>query len=84
MNCYSIYDKKTGEYMVPFFCPNVVTALRSLSNALREKSNLSDYPADFCLYEIGRFDKDGGLLISSPNPVFVEEISNLIRSAQNV
>lgn len=79
MNCFSIYDKKTAEYMTPFFVPNVVTALRSIQQALtKEASNLASYPHDFALYELGNFNKDEGLIVSNGNPKFVEEIANLM------
>lgn len=78
MICFSIMDKKVGQFMTPFFCPNVVTAMRSVQSALREKSNLSQYSHDFSLYEIGHFNADEGLLVSKGVPVLVEEIANLM------
>lgn len=79
MNCYSIYDKKTGEYMPPFFVPNTVMALRAIQQALsKESSNLSAYPHDFALYDIGHFNKDEGLIVSNGQPKFIEEIANLM------
>lgn len=76
--CFSIYDKKATVHMSPVFVPNTVTALRSVAATLTEKNNLSMYPGDFALYELGYFDQDSGLIISNGNPVFVEELQNLM------
>lgn len=78
MLCFSIYDKKVGEYMTPFFAPNRISAIRSLQAALRDKSNLSMYPHDFTLFELGSYNKDEGLLVSNGQPKFCEEIANLL------
>jgi len=80
LNAYAIYDKKTAKYMSPFFCPNVTTALRGVQTALGEKSNLTLYPGDFALYDLGQFEDSMGVFIPNPNliPQFVEEIVTLI------
>lgn len=83
MQAFSIYDKKTQEYMTPFFAPNVVTALRSLQSTLKQGgTTLNNHPHDFALFKIGEFDGERGWLISSGTLELVEEIANLVPNTQ--
>jgi hypothetical protein len=60
---YSIYDSKVGSYMQPFFVRSKGEAIRMVMNELtREDSNLTKYPADFTLFEIGEYDDSNGNL----------------------
>lgn len=77
MILYSIFDKKVMQYAPPYPAQNLTSALRSLQLALKEPNNLSAYPHDFALYDVGEFNDKTGM-IESINPNFVEEIANLV------
>jgi len=81
MKLYTIYDKKTQEFQPVFCAPNNITAMRSISNALRstkEVMNLRDYPHDFALYATGEFNESNGHTGGYEIPQLVEEIANLL------
>jgi len=81
MKLYTIYDKKAQEFQPVFCAPNNITAMRSLSNALRSKAevmNIRDYPHDFALYATGEFDETNGHTGGYEIPQLVEEIANLL------
>lgn len=77
MTLYSIFDKKVMQYAPPYPAQNLTSALRSLQLALKEPNNLSAYPHDFALYDVGQFDSKSGM-IEVFQPQFVEEIANLV------
>lgn len=76
----AIFDKKVGEYTTPFVVPNVITAIRSLAAALKEGSNLSQYPADFAVYKVGDIDLSTGLITPANPPAIIEELVNIANS----
>lgn len=78
LHIYSVYDKKTCKFMTPFFVPNLTAALRGIQSALVDRSNLTLYPGDFSLYDVGQFDDDVGAFVPGSIPQFVEEIQNLL------
>lgn len=78
----AIFDKKVQEYMPPMAFPNRVTAIRSLSAAIKPGSNLSTYPHDFVMYEIGTFNGADGSITPTVPPSFVEEVANLVNPNQ--
>ncbi len=59
LKVYTVYDTKAEAYIQPFFSPTKGLALRSFQEALiDEKSNISKYPEDFTLFELGEFDQE--------------------------
>lgn len=77
MEMYAIRDEKMGLYMTPFFSPNLITAMRNLTGALRQKdSMLAQFPGDFSLYKLADFDKETGLFQAN-EPKFMATISSL-------
>jgi len=61
MKIYSVYDSKAEAYLQPFFVLKRGLAIRAIQEAIKdEKSNLSKYPADFTLFELGDWNEDTG------------------------
>lgn len=63
MKIYSIYDSKSEAYMNPWYARTKGEAIRSFEQACKdEKSQLSKYPEDFTLFELGEFDEYMGII----------------------
>ena len=57
LKVYTVYDTKAEAYLQPFFSQSKGVAIRSFQEAVRdEKSNISKYPEDFTLFELGEYD----------------------------
>ncbi|AXH73354.1 MAG: nonstructural protein [Microviridae sp.] len=66
---YSLYDEKADVYSNPFTAQNGAVALRSLATAASDPSTeVSKYPHDFTLYELGVFDDSTGTITPHQNP----------------
>ncbi|AXH73206.1 MAG: nonstructural protein [Microviridae sp.] len=60
---FCVYDNKSTVFANPFVSQNTATALRDFQTAATDpQSNLSQYPEDFILFEIGSFDEDKGVV----------------------
>lgn len=71
MKLYSIRDKKLASFNAPFVSESEVQATRQFGIVARdETTQLSHYPDDFDLYEIGSFDQVTGKL-ESVEPRFI-------------
>lgn len=61
---YSIFDSKVGSYCSPFFLRSKGEAIRVFTDLANDsKQNISKYPEDFVLFEIGDYDEETGLMI---------------------
>lgn len=81
LKVYSIYDSKAEAYVRPFFAPTKGLALRSVLAALQDPNHdLSKYPADYTLFELGEWDDQTGLFTPHNTKqnlgVMLEHISN--------
>jgi len=77
ISVYSLFDKKAGHYMTPYFSSNDATADRSFQAlAKRDDSMVSHSPEDFALYKLGEFHDDSGVLQALPQPQHVANIKN--------
>jgi len=62
---FSIYDSKGEIYAQPFFQRNVNVAIRTFTNMVNdERSQISSYPEDYTLFEIGMWDDVKGIIIT--------------------
>jgi hypothetical protein len=62
--CFSIFDSKIGSYSKPVFLRSKGEAIRAVTSEVQSKeSELSKYPADFTLFEVGEYDDDTGTMI---------------------
>lgn len=80
LELYSIKDNKMGHWMAPMIVRSIVEVTRNLTLTLQQKDNLlSQFPMDYSLYSVGKFDQDQGQIIVQPNgPTFVADISQFI------
>lgn len=63
---FAIYDQKAEAYLQPFFMATRGLAIRAIQDAAKDpKSQFSQHPQDFTLYEIGVFSDVHGA-ISEP------------------
>ena len=54
MKVYSIYDKKSEHFGIPFFCVNDGVAKRDFDRLAHDaNSYVAAYPDDYSLYSIG-------------------------------
>ncbi len=68
---YAVRDEKT-EFLAPTLDYSDATALRNFNLALsRSDSVMGANKSDFCLYEVGLFDSESGLLTPTIPPRFV-------------
>lgn len=60
---FSVYDSKSAIFSNPFTSLTKMTALRDFQTAATDgNSQISQYPEDFILFEIGTFDDEKGVL----------------------
>lgn len=66
LKLFVVYDSKAGAYGVPFFRDFTANALREWSEVASNKSDkqnqISKFPGDFTLFEVGEFDQLDGVL----------------------
>ena len=63
MLLFSVKDNKAGIFKPPFAASTTVEACRSFKQACKDKTvQLSLFPEDFDLYQLGVFDDSTGLL----------------------
>lgn len=63
---FSVYDTKAAVFSNPFTSVNKFTAIRDFQNAVNDpQSNISQYPDDYILYELGSFDDITGEVTAS-------------------
>jgi len=61
---FSVYDNKAQVFSNPFFSTNKMTALRDFQAAAGDSnSQISQYPDDFVLFNIGNFDELTGTIV---------------------
>lgn len=61
LKVYSIYDSKAEAYLQPFFMANKGTAIRAITDILRQNDHqFTKYPEDYTLFELGEYDDSNG------------------------
>lgn len=59
LKLFAVHDSKVNAYMNPFVARAAGEAMRSFENAVRDpNSQISQFPADFTLFEIGLYDEE--------------------------
>ena len=53
---FSVFDSAAGAYLQPFFAPTVESAIRSFRQSINSDGPFSQFPEDFTLFSIGKFD----------------------------
>lgn len=67
INLYSIKDTKLGKYCQPFTAPNDDIAKRMLASTMLDNNpnnGIRNFPEDYQLYKLGKYDEDTGELIT--------------------
>lgn len=78
---FSVYDKKTEQYGVPFFIVNRSAAIRAVTSSFNDNNMMSKHPHDFAIYDLGEYDDETGLL-SPQSPQFVIDIFELVSAVE--
>lgn len=61
MNMYSIRDKKAGIFIGPFFVRHEIDAIRRCLGAMSDSASLlTQYPEDYDLWCLGKFNDENG------------------------
>jgi len=62
---YSIFDRGVGKFNIPFPAETDHDAIRQCKAVVNSdrKSPITDYPEDFDLYQVGKFNEESGTLI---------------------
>lgn len=74
---FSIFDKKSRSYRPPFFSHNEETAIRTLRKIAECDQLIQDFPSDFDLYVIGKWDDVQGK-IEGFDPDFLMEVGSMV------
>jgi len=69
---FSVYDRKAQAYSNPFYATRTELAIRDFQYASKDpQSDLSKYPEDFVLVELGTFDDSTAVLCLEDQPVVI-------------
>lgn len=61
---YTVHDSKAETFMPPFFVPSRGLAIRAFEDCINsDEHQFGKHPADYTLFEIGKFDTDTGEII---------------------
>ncbi|WNK14276.1 MAG: nonstructural protein [Microvirus sp.] len=75
---FAIMDIKVGAYMQPWFSATKASAIRSFENVCKDQSTtLGQYPADFQLFALGKFDDQTGLFETHTPLILCSGASNV-------
>lgn len=59
LHLFTIHDSKAESFLPPFYVPTVAVALRSFGSAANDpETKINQYPGDYTLFELGKFDQD--------------------------
>lgn len=74
---YSLFDKKANAYLTPVYFSNAAEANRMLQTVVQTSdNNISRYPEDFVLYQLGEYDNSSGRFTSLDTPLFVSNATS--------
>lgn len=77
MCIFIFHDIKSGAWVNPFLCPTAHDAIRATIGAVNKAgTNLSDFPADFALYQSGSISDEDGRLTPFADPVLIGACSS--------
>lgn len=63
LKVFSVYDGKAKVWSHPFYAINTASGVRSFAVAVNgSDSLLATHPSDFCLFELGSFDDELGIV----------------------
>ena len=78
-NAYSIYDRKTLTYHLPFFQTTDGAAVRAFVDLCSDTTTtVGRHPVDYVLFRIGTYDDELGLMVAETPLVHVKDGSAAI------
>lgn len=78
---FSVRDSKVDAFMRPFFAQTTGEGLRIWEDSVKsEGSGFQKHPDDYCLFEIGEFDSEKGLLSPLLQPMSLGLACEYVRS----
>lgn len=77
LKMYAVKDKKADAYLQPFTTQTDGLAIRMIQGAMEGENNLSKYPEDFSLYNIGEYSENTGIIIGHQDIVCIGQLSDL-------
>lgn len=67
LKMFTVYDSKAETYLRPFSMRSTGEAIRGFITTLNdEQSEMSKYPADFTLFELGTYDETKAQITTLP------------------
>lgn len=85
ISIFAVYDKKLKQYNRPFPEMSVIQATRGFHVAVTDPSSqLSHFPKDFELHEVGSFDDESGKLTNNTMPTFVQSAMACVKIAKEI
>jgi len=80
LKIYAMRDNKAACFMArPFFHLSKFDAIRDIREALTKDNQISKYPEDYDLYEIGEYDPQNGSLNGiKSGPEFIASVAGLV------
>nr|QJB19035.1 MAG: nonstructural protein [Microvirus sp.] len=73
---FTVYDRKAQVYSLPFFAARTELAIRDYQYAQKDPaSDLSKYPDDFVLCELGTFDDHTAVICMDDQPIIINTVS---------
>lgn len=82
LKTFSLFDRKAGAFMTPFFMPSRGQAVRALTDLVSDPATtVARHPGDFALFELGSFDDALGRF-SDGIPDFVTDAGDCIASTR--
>lgn len=83
MKLFAVRDVMADAFGAPMSISTMGLALRSFGDAcVAPNSELSRFPADYMLYELGEYDPNSGKIVAHDVPVFIASASEVVRKAQ--
>lgn len=80
---YSVFDNAVNVFGTPFTVPHVQYAVRYFESLVKDpKSDVSKWPSQFHLFEVGEFDDSTGLITVHQVPVSMGLASQFVRSEE--
>lgn len=78
LKTFSLFDRKAGAFMTPFFMPSRGQAVRALLDLVSDPATtVSRHPGDFALFELAEYDDQLGRFKDSI-PDFVTDAADCI------
>lgn len=77
LKIYAIKDKKAEAYLQPFTTTKDGLAIRMIQASMEQENNLSKYPEDFSLYQIGEFNENTGKVEGLKDILCIGQLSDL-------